>query len=346
MRYDGKNCPICHGRGFSSPALKGVGIGIGKTLGTIAVIIGAIIVVPLILFGIGHVDEAIVDSQIDESEKARSLNLKKELVYSDSITYFVDPIPDVPDKDLVKNAVVVAFSDWHKNNDELVFEQSNNENSDIHIIWDKLVTTRHSGIGIQDCIGLGTECWIRVGLGDLDCNNKYVQFNQGLVTNIILHEIGHNLGLGHTSDKNNLMYSDEIASNFDELGFNIPTMYEEAPVGYLELMSEYDKLQVEIDDRQQKLDQLNLEVDNLEEQYSKFPEIATTEEEYDRAIAVYDKYVTALDSYNAFNDKTNELIDQSNTLVEKINCFSGHEISLYQPPPVLHVTPSVRQVIP
>jgi len=42
-----------------------------------------------------------------------------------------------------------------------------------------------------------------------DCNSNFVQNDENIVLNILMHEIGHVMGLGHTSEENNLVYSIE-----------------------------------------------------------------------------------------------------------------------------------------
>jgi len=49
-----------------------------------------------------------------------------------------------------------------------------------------------------------------------------------MVTNILMHGIGHALGLGHTSEENHLMYSTESpVISYDTKGYQVPERFEE-----------------------------------------------------------------------------------------------------------------------
>jgi len=318
---------------FHVLGLKGAGISIGVRLGVVGVIVATILfvafVVPMIMSGVEQVEEAVLDSQLDESVQDRSLNLKRELAYSGEITYHVDTIPqNIPDKEIVRSSILLAFNEWEKLNSDLVFVESESEYSDIRIIWDEKITGSHSGLGLKDCIGIGAECWIEVGLGSENCHGEYIQYGEGLVTNTIMHEVGHTLGLGHTSNENHLMYSTDIDYNYDDLGFNIPTTFDGAFAGYLELEKKYDDLFLEVSYREEKLNQLGDKTDRLKVRYSKQPQIVEDAIEYNRVMAIYDEYVNAIDNFNAYNDDTNEIIDKVNVLVEELNCYYPEPTSM------------------
>ena len=73
---------------------------------------------------------------------------------------------------------------------------------------------------------------IIVRLGADDCNLDYKLFPHELLKHTIMHEMGHYLGLGHTDDKNHLMFSydmsnEDLAQMYDDLNLNIP--YTEKP---------------------------------------------------------------------------------------------------------------------
>ena len=108
---------------------------------------------------------------------------------------------------------------------------------------------------------------IYVQLGWNDCRGNYQQFDDAFISDILEHEIGHYLQLGHTLEKEHLMYSpyDDAVSpdEFDELGWNIPpdTTYNapKTAVGVV-LDQRLDELKAEYSDLVESLDS-NLPVD-------------------------------------------------------------------------------------
>jgi len=118
-----------------------------KVLGVILAVIAAI-AVGLVMMGIGEVDTASVESQMPESAQELPLNPTIEIPSSDTITFLVDPLPIIaPNPDIIRNGIDIAFNEWNKNNLNLVFEETTNEDADIHIIWVHLVKGDHRGAG-------------------------------------------------------------------------------------------------------------------------------------------------------------------------------------------------------
>ena len=77
-----------------------------------------------------------------------------------------------------------------------------------------------------------------ISIGTQDCNSNFVQNDENMVVNILMHEIGHAMGLGHTSEENHLMYSTESPEiDYDTKGYSIPERFEELYVGQKLLLS-------------------------------------------------------------------------------------------------------------
>ena len=137
-------------------------------------------------------------------------------------------------------------------------------------------------------------------MGGRDCNDRYVRYTDLYVKDIIAHEIGHHLGIGHTLDEDDLMYGDDGVRphSFDGMGYEIPLNSagpEDLYVGLRNISDELERTSAE-------LDQLNAE-------YSRYPEIARDDLEYMMAEQLY--------------DDISGLVDEYNVLVERLNCFSG-----------------------
>jgi hypothetical protein len=110
----------------------------------------------------------------------------------------VDPLPDWAD--YAQNVMYDATTFWSKVDPDLKFyESSAIEKSDIQVRW------------IKEFVGerLGTTSdghYIEVGLGDSNCNGKWQPYSTNTLARIMEHEIGHALGLQHSSNPNSIMY--------------------------------------------------------------------------------------------------------------------------------------------
>ena len=87
-----------------------------------------------------------------------------------------------------------------------------------HIKWDIHSSDEHAGLATCGPTLLHKfkfKCTLEVALGE-GCNGNYNQFNEKMVTFIMAHEIGHVLGLSHTSDEGHLMWGkDGSLEDFD-----------------------------------------------------------------------------------------------------------------------------------
>jgi len=231
------------------------------------------------------------------------------LFQDDILQYEVYQIPEYANQTSINNAVIYAVMEWKTRNLDLDFELVES-NSDFKITWEKDAGKKH--IGYTD-LGLWSVDKITVSLGDFNCKNEWIPHNEGMITNIIMHEIGHILKLEHTNDIDNLMYgNDEFTQgNFNNLGYDIPEPVNEDYVGRPELMKQYQSLK-------ESIEILDQEYAYLNSRYEKFPQVIYDDEVYDRAMKIYDELKTVGQNYN-------NLIGQKNLIADEINCFPNTE---------------------
>ena len=111
--------------------------------------------------------------------------------------------------------------------------------------------TAGDSIGLYEHARWGTPAIITVETGRPWCDGMFREYSQDMLANIITHELGHHLGLGHISDKTHLMYGTDPhrahPGSFDDLGYAMP-QYEQYPqfAALVPLLAEMEEAESEI----------------------------------------------------------------------------------------------------
>ena len=229
------------------------------------------------------------------------------------IYYSFEDVPEIPNKQIPIDALKKAIDTWEQANPNLEFIQS--ENSNIEIKWQKYSSTTHTGLATCNSVlfGILSHCVLDISVGAEDCNSNFVQNDENMVTNILMHEIGHALGLGHSSEKTHLMYSTESPEiSFDAKGYVMPERFEELFVGQKLLLSEKQELKTNIESLDAKIIREQSQYDEYFKQYQYYDGKTLAPQEYDNAQNVLAKL-------NAQGEKINSLIEQQNRSIEEIN---------------------------
>jgi len=298
-----------------------------KFLGVVIAVIAAI-AVGLVMIGIGEVDTATVESQMPESAQDLPLNPKNEIVHSGPITFLVDPIPQrVLNHDIIRNGIDIALNEWDQNNPNLVFEETTNENADIHITWIHLIYGEHRGAGKLDCLASGEGCEMIIGLGEMNCRKEYVQYDQGKIANILSHEVGHGFGLLHTSDKDHLLYGDDenVQDNFDTLGLDIPALQEENFVGRAPLEAQFDSLSQQHEELNSEYEQLYSQYETFLKEYDLTPEMVANSDNTDESMILTQTVQESVEKINAKINAKNSIAEEINLLTDELNCYPDVE---------------------
>jgi len=230
-----------------------------------------------------------------------------------TIYYSFEDVPSVPDKQIPVNALKKAIQTWKANNSNLKFVQS--ENSNIEIKWQAYAASTHTGLATCNSVlyGILSHCVLDISIGAEDCNGNFVQNDENMVSNILMHEIGHVLGLGHTSESGHLMYSTESPQIFfDTKGYVIPDRLNELYVGQSALIQQEKELRVEIDSLDVKISGEQSQYDEYRKQYEYYEGKILSTDEYRKAQKAFDKL-------NSQTEKVNEIIDQQNELIKRLN---------------------------
>lgn len=243
------------------------------------------------------------------------------------VYYSFEDVPSIPDKQIPINALKKAIQTWEDNNPNLEFIQS--ENSNIEIRWQKYASSTHTGLATCNSVlfGILSHCVLDISIGDEDCNGDFVQNDENMVVNILMHEIGHALGLGHTSESDHLMYSDESPQiEYDTKGYVIPDRFEELYIGQKTLLQQEKEIRAELGALDIKISREQSQYDEYYKQYEYYEGKTLSQDDYQKAQRVLDKVNSQAEKINQMIDQQNELIEQINEIIIELGCQPNFEI--------------------
>jgi len=114
---------------------------------------------------------------------------------------YVEPVPDYA-ATYASNSIHDATSAWTTANPDIKFyKASDADHADLNVQWVRDFGSVNGRIG-QEISGH----LINVGLGDSNCGGSWQPYSALTVTQIAEHEIGHFLGLPHSSNPNDVMF--------------------------------------------------------------------------------------------------------------------------------------------
>lgn len=255
------------------------------------------------------------------SEKTREIVQTIKQNSERIISYSIHDVPNLPDSQIPINALKKALYSWESINPNLTFVEA--ENPEIVFRWQVYASETHTGLATCNSalFGVLNSCILDISVGNEDCNGNYVQNDENMVANIIMHEVGHALGLRHTMEKNNLMYSNEFPEeNFDTLGLQIPQKFDELYIGQKELLDQDRQIRNNIESFDEEISKLQIQYDEYFEQYLFYEGKSLSDEELEKTKRIFDKLSSISDEINTSIDERNMLVYQSNELLEQLGC--------------------------
>ncbi len=243
------------------------------------------------------------------------------------IYYSFEDVPSIPDKQIPVNGLKKAIETWESLNPNLEFIQS--ENSNIEIKWQTYAASTHTGLATCTTVlfGVLSHCVLDISVGVEDCNGNFVQDDENMVANILMHEIGHSLKLGHTSEIGHLMYSTQSPEIiFDTNGYVVPDRFDELYVGQKALVQQEKEIRAELESLDIKISREQSQYDEYYKQYEYYEGKTLSADDFKKAERAFDKLNSQVEKVNALIDKQNQLIDKINEIVIQLGCKPNFEI--------------------
>jgi len=249
-------------------------------------------------------EKRITELEIENSELQNRIFDLKDRNSNKVVTYSIDIIPDYADELIVNEAVKGAFHNWERTNSKLDFLKVDKDGDVLIKFWKvPKNNVEFSALGAVDVLGCFDNCVITLALGDVDCTSRWSQFTVNSTQETMMHEIGHILGIEHTSKYPHLMYAPYAEFQTNELGYLIPKNIEEIPH-----IINQDNLFTEIEIKGKRIDELLR------------PWGLTLDEYYSG-----EKQPSSNRFYMETDQIVNPLIEERNDLVSQINCFTVYD---------------------
>ena len=292
-------------------------------------VIGFGVVIVVLVLALLPDNDTFLNSNVlpDKTFRIEAIEEKNYEIATDSInfderviSYSVESIPDVSNKQTIQNTVDNAFMSWEEENDNLVFEKTTTL-SDIQIKWQTVASPNHVGLATYYEKYKGV---ITIGLGKFDCTNNFVQYDQNLLHQTIMHEIGHILGLGHHPEETHLMYGPEglDLKGINNFEYTIPEYQDGFFEGYIQLENNYDFLNSKLEDVSNEIEELEKQESVMILEYEKIISKLENDIQYIPKVNLMEKELAQLNyQINSFYDEYNTIVYDMNEIVDEMSCF-------------------------
>jgi len=262
----------------------------------------------------------VLSETISQQETIRSIDPTIKTNSKIRISYNVEPIPDVSNRQIIQNALDNALISWEEENKNLVFEQTSIF-PDMQIEWQTIASESHAGLATYSEKYKGI---ITIGIGKFNCNSEYVQYDGNLLHQTIMHEIGHILGLGHHPEKIHLMYGvDDIdLKSIENFEHAIPKHYDGFFEGYIQLETNHNILNSKLEDLNEKIEELEKQYTVMNTEYEIILSKLETNSQYLNQVNSIEQELTQLNNQiNSVIDDHNEIVYNMNEIVDQMSCF-------------------------
>ena len=209
-----------------------------------------------------------------------------------------------------------AFQNWMDINTSLHFDQTYSYTG---------ITIQFTNTTYQTTICNDINCMITVPIKSTDCNGITIHTSDNQIINLVMHEIGHYLGIQHNTNTSHLMYDINTTKNH-HTRYNIPNMLDDNYfIEQLPIIHDINKLDDQLEPLYKEQQILEEKQRQILSEYGLTPD-DIKDNLYSFRSSIVIRLSDIHDDMDDINLQINNVLKKRNVLLKDIECFLNIKI--------------------